>query len=53
MDDSEDVEEAEEDDNELEEVDVGTYEEATEKEKLQTRRTSNYTEMEDEALIKT
>jgi hypothetical protein len=53
MDDSEDVEKAEEDDDELEEVDAGTYEEATEKEKFQTRRTSKYTEMEDEALIKT
>jgi hypothetical protein len=40
-------------DDELEEVDAGTYEDAaSKKEKHLTMRTSNYTEVEDEALIK-
>jgi hypothetical protein len=53
VDDVEDVEEVEGDDDELEEVDAGTYEDAaSKKEKHLTRRTSNYTELEDEALIK-
>jgi hypothetical protein len=47
-----DAEEAEGDDDELEEVDAETYEDATKKEKHQTRWTSNYTEVEYEALIK-
>jgi hypothetical protein len=51
VDDAEDVEETEGDDDELEEVDAGTYEDAaSKKEKHITRRTSNYTEVEDEAL---
>jgi hypothetical protein len=49
----EDVEEAEGDDDELEEVDIGTYEDAaSKKRKHLTRRTSNYTELENEAMIK-
>jgi hypothetical protein len=40
-------------DDELEEVEAGTHEDAaSKKEKHLTRRTSNYTEMKDEALIK-
>jgi hypothetical protein len=53
VDDAEDVEEAEGDDDELEEVDASTYEDAaSKKEKHLTRRTLNYTEVEDEALIR-
>jgi hypothetical protein len=51
-DDAEDVEEAEGVDDELEEVDAGTYEDAASKKDHITRRTANYTEMEDEALIR-
>jgi hypothetical protein len=48
-----DVEEAEgDDDDELEEVDAGTYEDATSKKYHVTRRTANYTEVEDESLIR-
>jgi hypothetical protein len=52
VDDAEDVEEAEGDDDELEEVDAGTYEDAASKKDHVTRRTTNYTEVEDEALIR-
>jgi hypothetical protein len=52
IDDAEDVEEAEGVDDELEEVDAGTYEDAASKKDHITRRTTNYTEVEDEALIR-
>jgi hypothetical protein len=45
------VEEVEGVDDELEEVDTGTYEDAAGKKYHIMRRTSNYTEVEDEALI--
>jgi hypothetical protein len=51
IDDAKDVEE-EGGDDDLEEVDAGTYEDATSKEDHITRRTTNYTEVEDEALIR-
>jgi hypothetical protein len=46
------VEKAERGDDELEEVDAGTYEDAANKKDHITRRTINYTEVEDEALIR-
>jgi hypothetical protein len=46
-----DAEDVEGDEDELEEVDVETYEDAENKRGHQARRTSNYTEVEDEALI--
>jgi hypothetical protein len=51
IDDAEDVEE-EGGDDELEDVDAGTYEDAASKKDHITRRTTNYTEVEDEALIR-
>jgi hypothetical protein len=53
IDDAEGVEEEGSDDD-LEEVDAGTYEDATSKKDHITRRTTNYTdlEVEDEALIR-
>jgi hypothetical protein len=52
IDDAEDVEEAEGVDDELEEVDAGTFEDAASKKDHITIRTANYTEVEDEALIR-
>jgi hypothetical protein len=52
VDDAEDVEEANGVDDELEEVNAGTYEDAASKKGHVTRRTANYTEVEDEALIR-
>jgi hypothetical protein len=51
IDDVEDVEE-EGGDDDLEEVDAGTYEYAASKKDHITRRTTNYTEVEEEALIR-
>jgi hypothetical protein len=50
IDDAEDVEE-EGGDDDLEEVDAGTYKDATSKNDHITRRMANYTVVEDEALI--
>jgi hypothetical protein len=52
IDDAEDVEKAEGVDDELEEMDAGTYEDAASKKDHIARRTANYTEVEDEALIR-
>jgi hypothetical protein len=51
IDDAADVEE-EGGDDKLEEVDAGTYEDAASQKDHITRRTTNYTEVEDEALIR-
>jgi hypothetical protein len=51
IDDVEDVEE-EGGDDELEEVDADTYEDVASKKDHITRRTTNYTKVEDEALIR-